>query len=62
MIVEHLADRGIATAALSGYTTRRHPPALVIGYGRLAPSRAQWAAEQIAEVLLDQLPTSALGG
>ncbi|MFJ8212069.1 PLP-dependent aminotransferase family protein [Streptomyces sp. NPDC096033] len=62
MIVEHLADRGIATAALSGYTARRQPPALVIGYGRLAPSRAQWAAEQIAEVLLDQLPTSTPGG
>ncbi|WP_055534044.1 PLP-dependent aminotransferase family protein [Streptomyces graminilatus] len=57
-IAEHLAVRGIATAALSGYATRPHPPALVIGYGRLAPSRAQWAAEQIAEVVGDELKAS----
>ncbi|MDX3837777.1 MocR-like pyridoxine biosynthesis transcription factor PdxR [Streptomyces europaeiscabiei] len=55
-VAEHLAGRGIATAALSGYAIRRHPPALVIGYGRLAPTRAQWAAEQIAEVLLELRP------
>jgi GntR family transcriptional regulator/MocR family aminotransferase len=52
-IAEHLAGRGIAAMALSGYATRRHAPALVIGYGRLTPTRAQWAAEQLAEVLLD---------
>ncbi|MFC5667165.1 PLP-dependent aminotransferase family protein [Kitasatospora misakiensis] len=61
VIAEHLAGRGIATIALSDYATRRHPPALVIGYGRLAPSRAQWAAEQIAEVLLDELNASSTG-
>ncbi|MFI9569495.1 MocR-like pyridoxine biosynthesis transcription factor PdxR [Streptomyces rishiriensis] len=56
MIAEHLAGRGIAAMALSGYATRRHAPALVIGYGRLTPTRAQWAAEQLAEVLLDLRP------
>lgn len=56
MIAERLAGRGIAAMALSGYATRRHAPALVIGYGRLAPTRAQWAAEQLAEVLLDLRP------
>ncbi|GAA1139235.1 GntR family transcriptional regulator/MocR family aminotransferase [Kitasatospora gansuensis] len=59
VIAEHLAGRGIATVALSGYAIRRQPPALVIGYGRLSPSRAQWAAEQLAEVLLDELNRTA---
>jgi GntR family transcriptional regulator/MocR family aminotransferase len=52
MVAGHLADRGISTVALSAYAVGPHPPALVMGYGRLAQTRARWAAEQIAEVLL----------
>ncbi|MEH0447675.1 PLP-dependent aminotransferase family protein [Streptomyces sp. B21-102] len=52
-IADHLAGRGIATVGLSRYTTRVHSPALVVGYGRLTPARAQWVADQIAEALLE---------
>jgi len=51
VIVERLAEVGVAAVPLSRYTIRPQPPALVIGYGRLAPARAAWAADQIANAI-----------
>jgi GntR family transcriptional regulator/MocR family aminotransferase len=48
-----LADRGIAVAPLSRYTVRPRPPALVMGYSRLTPTRAAWTADQLATTLAD---------
>lgn len=50
-VVARLADLGVTAIPLSRYTIRPQPPALVLGYGRLAPSRAEWVATRIANAL-----------
>ncbi|GAA3447677.1 PLP-dependent aminotransferase family protein [Planomonospora venezuelensis] len=50
-VADRLERRGVAVMPLSRYTRRRLRPALVIGYGRLSPSRASFAAAEIAAVL-----------
>jgi GntR family transcriptional regulator/MocR family aminotransferase len=50
-VVERLGTLGIAVMPLSRYAIRPHPPALVVGYGRLAAPRSAWVADRIAEVL-----------
>ncbi|MGQ4365943.1 MocR-like pyridoxine biosynthesis transcription factor PdxR [Streptomyces sp. SAS_272] len=50
-VAARLARRGVAVMPLSRYARRRLRPALVIGYGRLSPARASFAAAEIAAVL-----------
>ncbi|MBG0563878.1 MocR-like pyridoxine biosynthesis transcription factor PdxR [Actinoplanes aureus] len=57
-VVARLADLGVTAIPLSRYTIRPQPPALVLGYGRLAPPRAEWVAMQIAKALHAHSPSS----
>ncbi|MBG0819442.1 PLP-dependent aminotransferase family protein [Planomonospora sp. ID91781] len=50
-VADRLEHRGVAVMPLSRYARRRLRPALVIGYGRLSPARAPFAAAEIAAVL-----------
>ncbi|MFD9392936.1 PLP-dependent aminotransferase family protein [Streptomyces sp. NPDC060000] len=50
-VVARLSELGVAVVPLARYTISRQAPALVVGYGRLAPSRAVWAADRIAEAV-----------
>ncbi|MEU4620675.1 PLP-dependent aminotransferase family protein [Actinoplanes sp. NPDC023801] len=50
-VVSRLAGLGVTAIPLSRYTIRPRPPALVLGFGRLPPSRAGWVAGRIAMAL-----------
>ena len=50
-VVARLADLGVTAIPLSRYAIRPQPPALVLGYGRLVPSRAEWVATRVAKAL-----------
>lgn len=58
VMVARLADLGVTVIPLSRYTVRPQPPALVLGYGRLAPPRAEWVATRIARALHVDRPFS----
>lgn len=52
-VVGRLAGLGVTAIPLSRYTIRPRPPALVLGFGRLSPSRAGWVAGRLAAALTD---------
>lgn len=50
-VVAGLAARGVAVSALGSYSRSGTGAGLVLGYGRLAPSRIGWAVGQVRAVL-----------
>ncbi|MEH0467499.1 PLP-dependent aminotransferase family protein [Streptomyces sp. B21-097] len=60
-VADRLERRGVAVMPLSRYTHRRLRSALVIGYGRLSPARAPFAAAEIAAVLESGTPPASAG-